>query len=63
MGFQLTVDGFAKTIDALKEQYLIYAPVLKKGTGRFTDTDIVRYDFVNEASEIELERKSDYAFK
>lgn len=63
MGFQLTADGFAKTIDALKEHYLIYAPVLKKGTGRFTDTDIVRYDFVNEASEIELERKSDYAFK
>ena len=63
MGFQLTADGFAKTLDALKEQYLIYAPVLKEGTGRFTDTDIVRYDFVSEASEIELERKSDYAFK
>ena len=47
----------------LAEKRLIYAPVLKVGEGRFTDTDVVRYDYVTELSQIELSKKSDYAFK
>ena len=63
MGYILTKEGFDAVVDALKEQYRLYAPVLKKGEGRFTDTDVVRYDFVETAGQIELEKKSDYAFK
>lgn len=63
MGYRLTRDDFAQVIHRLSGQYRIYAPVLKKGAGRFTDTDVVRYDFVTDADEIELTKKSDYAFK
>ena len=63
MGYILTKEGFDAVVDALEEQYRLYAPVLKKGEGRFTDTDVVRYDFVETAGQIELEKKSDYAFK
>lgn len=49
--------------ERLKEHYRLYAPVVKKGEGRFTDIDVVRYDFIDRPEELELEKKSDYAFK
>ena len=58
-----TKEGFDKALKRLAEERLIYAPVLKVGEGRFTDTDVVRYDYVTELSQIELSKKSDYAFK
>ena len=63
MGFVFSRDGFAEVIRQLGSRYRLYAPVLKKGEGRFTDTDVVRYDYVKEFGEIELEKKSDYSFK
>ena len=63
MGYVLTRDGFDELIAKLGETYRIYAPVLKKGEGRFTDVDVVRYDFVASGSEMELEKKSDYPAK
>ena len=62
-GYIFLPGGFNKVIEELSKSYRIYAPVLKVGEGRFTDTDVVRYDFVKEASEIELDKKSDYSFK
>ena len=63
MGYVLTKEAFDKVLKKLAEKRLIYAPVLKVGEGRFTDTDVVRYDYVTELSQIELSKKSDYAFK
>lgn len=63
MGFKLTESGYSELIAELSGTYRIFAPVRKKGEGRFTDTDVVRYDFVSDASEIELEKKSDYPFR
>ena len=63
MGYVLTKEGFDKALKMLAKERLIYAPVLKVGEGRFTDTDVVRYDYVTELSQIELSVKSDYAFK
>ncbi len=63
MGYVLSNAGLQEVIHALGEQYQIYAPVLKKGEGRFTDTDVVRYDFITEAKELELSVRSDYAGK
>ena len=63
MGYVLTNKGFADVISALAKEYRIYAPVRKIGEGRFTDVDVIRYDFVTDADEIELEQKSEYAFK
>ena len=62
-GFVFLPKGFDEVVRNLGKKYRIYAPVLKVGEGRFTDTDVVRYDFIKEAEEIELEKKSDYSFK
>jgi len=62
-GFVFLPKGFDEVVRNLGKKYRIYAPVLKVGEGRFTDTDVVRYDFIKEAAEIELEKKSDYSFK
>ena len=63
MGYILTREGFDKVLSELGRAYRLYAPVRKTGEGRFTDTDVIRYDFVKSAEEIELDQKSDYAFK
>jgi len=63
MGYVLDTDGFAKVIGNLLDDYRIFAPVRKKGAGRFTDVDCVIYDEIKDASEIELEAKSDYSSK
>ena len=54
MGYVMTKESFDQALKKLGEERLIYAPVLKVGEGRFTDTDVVRYDYVTELSEIEL---------
>ena len=63
MGFILSQAGFGEVVNALLKNARIWAPVLKRGEGRFTDTDVVRYDFITDASEIEFRKRSDYAFK
>jgi anaerobic sulfite reductase subunit A len=63
MGFELSREGLDRVLTELGESYLLYAPVLKVGEGRFTDTDVVRYDYVSSVEQIELAHKSDYAFK
>ena len=63
VGYILTKEGFDRVLSELGKTYRLYAPVRKVGEGRFTDTDVVRYDFVKSVDEIELGQKSDYAFK
>lgn len=63
MGYTLTRAEFDQVLAGLGEKYRLYAPVLKKGEGRFTDTDVVIYDFIRDSSQIEFEKKSDYSFK
>ena len=63
MGFLLKPEVFDGVLKELGQTYRLYAPVRKKGEGRYTDVDVVRYDFIQSADEIEMEAKSDYAFK
>ena len=63
MGYSLTRSQFDQVLEKLGEQYRLYAPVLKKGEGRFQDTDVVIYDYVKTSGEIEFHKKSDYSFK
>lgn len=63
MGFVYSREGFNKVIETLKENYKIYAPVLKVGEGRFRDTDVVRYDYIDRIEDAELEMRSDFSFK
>ena len=43
MGYILTEEGFQSALKALRKEYRIFAPVRKKGAGRFTDIDAVIY--------------------
>ncbi len=63
MGYRLHKESFDAVLEELGKSYRLYAPVRKIGEGRFTDTDIIRYDFVESVEEMELEQKSDYSFK
>lgn len=63
MGYRLDLDGFSQVITEISKSFKIFAPVTKKGKGRFTDTDVIIYDEVKDSSEIELAAKSDYSFK
>ncbi|WLD87259.1 anaerobic sulfite reductase subunit AsrA [Stomatobaculum sp. F0698] len=63
MGYILTEEGFQAALKELRKEYRLFAPVRKKGAGRFLDIDTVIYDEVGEGGEIELEAKSDYSAK
>lgn len=63
MGYALNGEGFEQVIQSLRQMYRVYAPVCKKGMGRFTDTDVICYDEITHADEIELVQKADYTFK
>lgn len=63
MGYKLDKSDFQNLIDNLKKHYLIYAPKNFKGTGTFSDTDIVRYDYISNIDDIEFNKKSNYSFK
>lgn len=63
MGNQMTraqADGlFSRWV----ERYDVFAPVLGKGEGCFSDTDVVRYGKVTALDQIVWDKKSDYSFK
>lgn len=45
------------------EGFTVVAPKLFAGTGRFSETDIVRYDAVTSIDEVVFDRRADYSFK
>lgn len=47
-GYQFTPEAFDQLLNQLKVNYHIYTPVLLKGKGRFSDTDIVGYGIFKE---------------
>ncbi len=63
MGYVVSKEAFDQVLQKLGEKYRLYAPVRKVGEGRFTDTDVVRYDLVKRIEDMELNAKSDYSFK
>lgn len=63
MGVKYQLKDMVQIFADLAKSYDIFAPVLKKGEGCFSDTDVVRYDKVTSLSEIEWSAKSDYSFK
>lgn len=63
MGVQFKLEDMVQIFAKLTETYDIFAPVLKRGEGCFSDTDIIRYEKVTSPGEIEWSVKSDYSFK
>lgn len=59
MGYKLDCDGLNQFLLNLKSEYEIYAPKRFVGKGRFSDTDLIKYDRINKASEIVWNEKSD----
>ncbi len=63
MGYQLTRLQADEIFARLKDQYVVWAPMLMEGEGCFSDTDIIRYGRPDTLDDIEWDRKSDYSFK
>ncbi|MDO4649335.1 MAG: anaerobic sulfite reductase subunit AsrA [Eubacteriales bacterium] len=63
MGFEIGKEQFNQLLASLSKDYDVYAPKVFVGGGRFSDTDVVRYDKVTEIDEVEFDKKSAYSFK
>ena len=63
MGYNLSFQEVNTLFEDLKKEYKIYAPKRFKKQGRYSDTDIVKYDEVSTVEEIEFKEKSHYPVK
>ena len=63
MGFKLTIEKFDEQLEALRQEYVVYAPVVLKGKGTFADTDTIRYKEIKSIREVEFQLKSSYSPK
>lgn len=52
MSYALSIGQADQALRALAERYDIYAPKRFPKQGRFSDTDVIRYDKVERASDI-----------
>jgi len=63
MGYKVSFAEVNKIFDRLQSEYEIWAPKRFVGKGRYSDTDIIKYDKVSMVEEIEFKDKSDYPAK
>lgn len=63
MGYKVTSANFDKILSELSKEYKIYAPKRFAKQGRYSDTDVIRYDRVFSLSDIVFNEKSTYATK
>ncbi|WP_349764068.1 anaerobic sulfite reductase subunit AsrA [Fusobacterium sp. SYSU M8D902] len=63
MGYKLTFDEFNEVLKELSKENKIYAPKCFPKQGRYSDTDVIRYDKIKSAEEIVFDLKSTYAAK
>lgn len=63
MGYKLSKESFNNFLDSIGEEYKIYAPVLLKGKGTFSDTDAIRYGQIKNIDEVVFNKKSNFSPK
>lgn len=63
MGYFITFERANEILKEIGKTYTIYAPKLYPKTGRYSDTDIIKYDSIEKVEEIVFEKKSDYPAK
>lgn len=63
MGYKYTPEAFNKLLASLKKKYRVYAPVLQKGKGKFSDTDLVGYREISAIAEVVFTQKSYFSPK
>lgn len=62
-GYKMSTEQFSQYVEELKSEYLLFAPVVLKGKGRFTDADSIRYQEVSTLEEIEFGHKSHFSVR
>lgn len=63
MGYKLSTEKFNNFLSTIGNEYKVYAPILLKGKGTFSDTDTVRYGQINRVEEIVFDKKSNFSPK
>ena len=63
MGYKVSFEEANKIFAALQDEYEIWAPKRFVGRGRYSDTDMIKYDRINTVEEIEYMDKSDFPAK
>jgi len=63
MGFSLSFEKVNVLLNELKKEYKIYAPKRFEKQGRYSDTDIIRYDEIDNVEDIVTDEKSTYSPK
>ena len=63
MGYNLSFQEVNTLFEDLKKEYKIYAPKRFKKQGRYSDTDIIKYDEISTVEEIDFKEKSHYPVK
>ena len=63
MGVIMDSKKFNSILKELQKDYKVYAPVLLKGKGTFSDTDTIRYSEINTIEEVVFDKKSSFSPK
>lgn len=63
MGYKLSLENMNLCLENLSKEYKIYAPMVFKGQGTFSDTDRIKYGQVSKVEEIEFNEKSHFSYK
>ncbi len=63
MGYKVVFEQANDILAELSKEYDIYAPKRFSKQGRYSDTDIIRYDLINKVEDIVFDEKSDYPAK
>ena len=63
MGYKVSFEEANKIFAKLQDEYEIWAPKRFVGRGRYSDTDMIKYDKVKTVEEIEYKEKSDFPAK
>lgn len=63
MGYKINCAQVNEILKELSKEYDIYAPKRFAKQGRYSDTDIIRYDIIEKAEDIVFDEKSDFPAK
>lgn len=63
MGCKVNIVQINNILKELSKEYDIYAPRRFEKAGRYSDTDIIRYDIIEKAEDIVFDEKSDFPAK
>ena len=63
MGYKVSFEQMNDIFNALSTEYDIYAPKRFVNQGRYSETDIIRYDQIHNVEDIVFHEKSDYPAK